>query len=309
MPVKIRLARRGRRKQPFYHVVVADARSPRDGKFIEQIGSYNPMTKPATIELDREKAYDWLMKGAQPTETARSILRFKGVLYKKHLQRGVAKEAMTQEEADAKFAEYVEVKEAKIAERFAQTLQEKLDFHKRVNGSPKKIYVEETADKAALTEFQETTEEAPAAVTEEAAPVVEEAPAVEEAAPAVVEEAAPVVEEAAAPVVEEAPVVAEEAPAPAADDLTKIEGIGPKVNELLQTAGVTTFAALAGASHEQLKGILADAGSRYQMMDPTTWPQQSQLATDGKWDELQVLQDKLDGGRPEAPAADAETKE
>ncbi len=94
-----------------------------------------------------------------------------------------------------------------------------------------------------------------------------------------------------------APAKAAATTSAASDNLTKIEGIGPKVNELLQAAGVTTFAALAGASFEQLKGILADAGSRYQMMDPTTWPQQSQLATDGKWDELQVLQDKLDGGR------------
>ena len=82
MPVKIRLARRGRRKQPYYHIIVADARAPRDGKFIEKIGSYNPMTKPATIELDREKAFEWLNKGAQPTDTARAILRFKGVMYK-----------------------------------------------------------------------------------------------------------------------------------------------------------------------------------------------------------------------------------
>ena len=80
MPVKIRLQRRGRRKQPFYHIVVADGRAPRDGRFIEKIGIYNPMTVPATIDLDRDRAYDWLMKGAQPTDTARAILRFKGVL-------------------------------------------------------------------------------------------------------------------------------------------------------------------------------------------------------------------------------------
>ncbi len=108
--------------------------------------------------------------------------------------------------------------------------------------------------------------------------------------------AAPV--KAAEPVKEATPVAA---PAPKAtsvsDKLTKVEGIGPKVNELLNAAGIMTFAQLGSASFDQLKGILADAGSRYQMMDPTTWPQQSQLAADGKWDELQVLQDKLDGGR------------
>lgn len=118
MAVKMRLQRKGRKKRPFYHIVVADARSPRDGRFIERLGSYNPMTKPATIDIDRDKAYDWLMKGAQPTDTVRAILRFKGVYYKKHLMRGVKKGAMTAEEAENKHQEWVEAKEAKIAARF-----------------------------------------------------------------------------------------------------------------------------------------------------------------------------------------------
>ncbi len=155
MPVKIRLARRGRRKQPYYHIIVADARAPRDGKFIERIGSYNPMTKPATIELDRERAFEWLMKGAQPTETARSILRFKGVLYKKHLQRGVDKGALSQEEADKLFDGFVEDKETKILARIEQTKEERKNFLKHVSGSVKKKYVEETAATDALTDFQE----------------------------------------------------------------------------------------------------------------------------------------------------------
>ncbi len=155
MPVKIRLARRGRTKQPFYHIIVADSRAPRDGKFIEKIGSYNPMTKPATIELDRERAFDWLQKGAQPTDTARAILRFKGVMYKKHLQRGVAKGAMSQEDADKLYNEFVEAKEAKIAARFEQTKQEKLELQRKLFGSPKKAYVEETGDAEALADFQE----------------------------------------------------------------------------------------------------------------------------------------------------------
>ncbi|MCL4163958.1 UNVERIFIED_CONTAM: hypothetical protein GTU68_011321 [Idotea baltica] len=125
MPVKIRLQRKGRKQRPFYQIVVADSRSPRDGKFIEKLGSYNPMTKPATIEIDRDKAFDWLQKGAQPTETARAILRFKGVYYRKHLMRGVKKGAMTQEEADAKYNEWVDNKEAKIAARFDETAAEK----------------------------------------------------------------------------------------------------------------------------------------------------------------------------------------
>ena len=89
MPVKMRLQRHGSKKRPFYFVVVADARSPRDGKFIQKIGTYNPQTVPAAIQLDRQKALDWLHKGAQPTDTVRKILSFKGVLYLKHLLRGV----------------------------------------------------------------------------------------------------------------------------------------------------------------------------------------------------------------------------
>ncbi len=125
----------GRRKRPYYHIVVADSRAPRDGRFIERIGSYNPMTKPATIELDRERAFDWLMKGAQPTDTARAILRFKGVLYRKHLQRGVKKGALTQEEADKRYKEWVEAKKARIAQRFAQTAEERRRWHAQVSGT------------------------------------------------------------------------------------------------------------------------------------------------------------------------------
>lgn len=91
MAVKIRLQRKGRKKAPFYHIVIADSRSPRDGRFIEKIGIYNPITKPATIDLDRDKAFEWLMKGAEPTDTINAILRYKGVLYRKHLARGVKK--------------------------------------------------------------------------------------------------------------------------------------------------------------------------------------------------------------------------
>ena len=103
MSVKIRLQRRGRKQRPFYHIVVADARAPRDGKFIEKLGVYNPMTSPATIEVDRMRAYEWLSKGAQPTDTARAILKFQGVMYYKHLMRGVSKGAMDQEKAESLF--------------------------------------------------------------------------------------------------------------------------------------------------------------------------------------------------------------
>ncbi|HND90055.1 MAG TPA: 30S ribosomal protein S16, partial [Saprospiraceae bacterium] len=114
MAVKMRLQRKGRKQAPFYHIVIADSRSPRDGRFIEKIGTYNPLTVPATIELNRDAAYRWLQNGAQPTDTVNAILRFKGVLYRKHLDRGVAKGAFTQEQADEKLAAWIEKKESRI---------------------------------------------------------------------------------------------------------------------------------------------------------------------------------------------------
>ena len=107
MPVKIRLSKRGRKKLAFYHIVVADSRAPRDGKSIERIGSYNPGTNPATIELDFDRALDWLQKGAQPTDTCRSILSKQGVMYKKHLLEGVKKGAFNEEEAESRFKQWI----------------------------------------------------------------------------------------------------------------------------------------------------------------------------------------------------------
>lgn len=114
MPVKIRLQRFGKKGQPFYHIVIADGRAPRDGKFIEKLGAYNPMTKPATIDINIDKAVEWLQNGAQPTDTVRAILGYKGVLYKKHLLGGVAKGAFTAEQAEVKFGAWVAEKEAKV---------------------------------------------------------------------------------------------------------------------------------------------------------------------------------------------------
>jgi small subunit ribosomal protein S16 len=114
MAVKIRLARRGRKKLSLYDVVVADSRSPRDGKFIEKIGTYNPLTVPASIMLDDNKAFDWLMKGAQPSDTVRAMLSYRGIMLRRHLQLGVAKGAITQEQADSKLAEWVKAKQDKI---------------------------------------------------------------------------------------------------------------------------------------------------------------------------------------------------
>ncbi len=115
MPVKIRLARHGKKHQPFYYIVVTDSRSPRDGRFIEKIGIYYPLTNPITLEINMEKALQWLERGAQPTDTCRSLLSYQGVLYRHHLNRGVKKGALTQEQADARFAEWLEQKKLKIA--------------------------------------------------------------------------------------------------------------------------------------------------------------------------------------------------
>ncbi|MDR1724766.1 MAG: 30S ribosomal protein S16 [Bacteroidales bacterium] len=115
MAVKIRLQRHGKKGQPFYHIVIADARAARDGKFIEKIGTYNPLTSPATINIDVDSACKWLKNGAQPTDTVRSILSYKGVLLKRHLQIGVEKGAISQETADTKFNAWLQEKENKIA--------------------------------------------------------------------------------------------------------------------------------------------------------------------------------------------------
>jgi small subunit ribosomal protein S16 len=114
MAVKIRLARKGRKKLAYYHVVVADSRSPRDGRYIEKIGKYNPLSNPATIELDFDKALGWLQNGAVPTDTCRAILSYKGVLMKKHLLEGVKKGAFDEAEATRRFEAWMTQNEAKI---------------------------------------------------------------------------------------------------------------------------------------------------------------------------------------------------
>lgn len=176
MSVRIRLQRHGRKQRPFYHIVVADSRSPRDGRFIEKIGSYNPMTKPATIELDNDKAFDWLMNGASPSDTARAILKFKGVLYRKHLARGVQKGAMSQEKAEEMYTAFINEKEAKVQSRIEATAQEREAFLKAVSGTAAPIKVEEpeeevveSAEEVSAEEGAETeapTEDTPVAEAE-----------------------------------------------------------------------------------------------------------------------------------------------
>lgn len=172
MAVKIRLARRGRKKLAIFDIVVADARAPRDGRFIEKIGTYNPNTNPASINLNDDKALQWVLNGAQPTDTARAILSYKGVLLKKHLQVGVNKGAISQETADAKFSEWKNVKDSKISGK-ADSLLSKKEAEKAAR------LAEETKVNAARAE----------AIAKKNA-VVEEVPAAEEASPEAAEESA-----------------------------------------------------------------------------------------------------------------------
>ena len=179
MPVKIRLQRKGRRKRPFYHIVIADSRAPRDGRFIEKIGTYNPMTNPATIDLDRDAAFEWMGKGAQPTDTVRAILRFKGVMYRKHLQRGVSKGALTQEDADQKYQEWIDAKEGKVADRATASKQEKAARIAKIAGvapPPPAPVVEEVVEEAA-PEAVTPAEDAPAPADPVAVEAAEAAPA------------------------------------------------------------------------------------------------------------------------------------
>ena len=170
MAVKIRLSRRGRKKLAIYDIVVADARSPRDGRIIEKIGNYNPNTNPATIKIDNDKALDWVMKGALPSETVRAILSYKGIMMKKHLQVGVLKGALKQEEADKKLEAWLKEKEGKITKKIDSLSEAKEQDQK------KKLAEEKAFNKKREEEQKKKLEEA--AKAEEAK---EEAPAAEEA--------------------------------------------------------------------------------------------------------------------------------
>ena len=176
MAVKIRLQRHGKKNFAFFHIVVADSRSPRDGKFIEQIGSYNPNTNPATIVLDGDKALAWLKVGAQPTLVARRILSYEGVLLRKHLSEGVAKGALTEAQADAKFAAWKEERDKKIANKKAGIKNDELAKAKAAKAA--EVEVNEARAKAIAAKKAEAEEAARKAAEEAAA---EAAPATEEA--------------------------------------------------------------------------------------------------------------------------------
>lgn len=131
MPAKIRLQRKGKKGQPFYHIVIADGRAPREGRFIERIGTYNPLTRPAEIDINFDKAISWLQNGAQPTDTVRAILSYKGVLYKAHLLAGVKKGALTTEQAEAKFEAWLKEKQQKIASKANEVALSKKEAKKK----------------------------------------------------------------------------------------------------------------------------------------------------------------------------------
>ena len=199
MPVKIRLRRLGRKGRPFYHIVAADSRAPRDGKFLEKLGTYNPITDPATIDIDVDAALRWMDNGAQPTDTARAILSYKGVMYKKHLMRGVKKGAMTEEEANAKFDAWLEEKNAKVAKK-ADSITAKAD----------KLAADRLKAETAVKEAQAASIAAANTPVEEVVEATEEvATEASEAAEEVVTETAEVVAEEA-PAKEEAPSAEEE---------------------------------------------------------------------------------------------------
>lgn len=186
MPVKIRLTRRGRKKAPFYHIVVADSRAPRDGRFIESIGKYNPITNPATIELDFDKALDWLQKGAQPTDTCRAILSYRGVMMKKHLLEGVKKGALTEEQAEEKFQSWLKEKEAKIQAKVDSLKKGEDDEAKKRLDAETKVK-EARAEELAKRNAEAAAEEAKANANEQ--PEEESAEATEEKEEAKPEEA------------------------------------------------------------------------------------------------------------------------
>lgn len=183
MPVKLRLARHGRKRYAYYHIVVADSRAPRDGRYIERIGSYNPNTNPATIDLDFDKAYDWLTKGAQPTDTVKAILSYKGVLYKKHLMGGVKKGAFDEAEAEKRLDNWMAEKDAKVQAKIDRLdgeataeVEKQLEVETKINEERAAAI---SAKNAKLTgevetEVEATAEtEAPAEVVEVAEPKVE----------------------------------------------------------------------------------------------------------------------------------------
>jgi len=168
MPAKIRLQRHGKKGKPFYHIVVADGRAPRDGKFIEKIGTYNPLTRPAGIELDFDKALAWIQNGAQPTDTVRTLLSYKGVMYKNHLLKGAKKGAFTEIEAEAKFNQWLAAKTSKIEQAAKGVELQSKEEAKKALDAEKEINAQRAAEisKRKQAEMAKLEEAAKAAAAE-----------------------------------------------------------------------------------------------------------------------------------------------
>ncbi|ALR31123.1 MULTISPECIES: 30S ribosomal protein S16 [Chryseobacterium] len=180
MSVKIRLQRHGKKGKPFFHIVVADSRARRDGRFIEKLGTYNPITNPATIDLNVDSAVKWLNNGAQPTDTARAILSYKGALYKKHLQGGVAKGAFDEAEAEKRFNAWLEAKEQKVQGKVEGLTKAQADAKKAALDAEAKVNEARIAAATQAEADAKAAEEAANAPAEEVAEATEEAPAAEE---------------------------------------------------------------------------------------------------------------------------------
>jgi len=185
MPVKLRLQRHGKKGKPFYWLVAADSRSKRDGRYLEKIGTYNPNTNPATVNINIDRAVTWLEKGAQPTDTARTLLSYKGAMLKHHLNGGIRKGALTQDQADNKFAAWLEEKEAKIQAKKEGLSKAEADAQAKRIAAEKAVSEKRLAD-AAAQEVESTTEEEVAPAAE---PVAEQASTQEETVEATSEEA------------------------------------------------------------------------------------------------------------------------
>ncbi len=190
MATKLRLQRHGKKGKPFYHLVAADARAKRDGKYIERLGTYNPNTNPATIDINFDKTLDWVKKGAQPTDTVRALLSYEGILLKNHLDKGVAKGALSQADADKKFDAWKKEKEGKIEAKRAGLSKEAQDAEAKRLAAEKERNDARAAEIAAKNSPVAEEAEAAAAEGEPVAEATEEAPAAEATEEAPVAEAA-----------------------------------------------------------------------------------------------------------------------
>jgi small subunit ribosomal protein S16 len=272
MAVKIRLSRRGRKKLAMFDVVVADARAPRDGRFIEKLGTYNPNTNPATVVLNEKQAIKWVMDGAQPTDTAKAILSYKGILYAKHLQVGVNKGALTQEQADAKFEAWKAEKEIKIQTK-ASTIQQskakskatrleaesKVSANRAVNIAAKNKAADDAIVASVVDAINESDEDEVEIANETASDIVADAPVADEAvaeAPAAevaVEEAvaeAPVAEVAVEESVAEAPAAEVAVEEVVAEESVAEEAVAEATSEEAPTAEAAEEAVAEATSEE-----------------------------------------------------------